>query len=659
MNKTKGFSIALLLLVFVAPVLAVDSVPRFEKSKCPFQTDERLEGVECGYVTVPENRADPNRRKLRLAVVILRSLSTTPNPDPLVFLSGGPGNRSVEYTAQRTKSLFWKPFREKRDLIFFDQRGTGYSQPHFCSELFSIFTAGFRGLPQQEQTAFQVKALQQCRQRMLREGIDFASYNSRTSAYDLDDIRRALGYEKWNLLGVSYGTRLALTAMRETPQSIRSVILDSPDPPNAQIWVDAPSKFARSLRLLFDQCDSDPGCKQNFPGLEEEFYALLDQLERNPMVLTGLDPKRFPEGRMIVDGTVLAAGIFRGLYDHRFIPLIPLMIREMKNRNKEALKAIADGLVTRPEDLSIGLSYSVDCYEIAHFNPRLEIEAEQKRFPQFRVWYDLSDDQALCEAWHDVRADSIEGLAVRSDIPTMILGGELDPITPPSYGKLAASTLTKSTFIEVRGGGHSVSPYSECTRKLESLFLANPNHPLNTSCLAEKNIPTKFVTNVYLNSGIYRLASHFQPGPDVPFITGLGLIAFILLTGVIFPPVGYLIRRFRKRPSASTARARKARWIAGLASLLALGFLSGLVVIFIQVGTVNPYILAFGVPGQAAWLFLLPWMVLGFTLPTLIFTVLAWKQKWWNRTSRIHYSLVAAACLAFSVSAIWMKLLAL
>jgi hypothetical protein len=246
---------------------------------------------------------------------------------------------------------------------------------------------------------------------------------------------------------------------------------------------------------------------------------------------------------------------------------------------------------------------------------------------------------------------------VRSDIPTLILGGEFDPITPPSYGKLAASTLTKSTFIEVQGGGHAVSPYSECTRKLESLFLADPEKPLNTSCLTDKKTPTKFVTNVYINSGIYRLASRFQPVPDIHFIAGLGLIAFILLTAVTFPPAGYLIRRLRKRPSASTPLASKARWLAGIASVLALGFLSGLVVIFIKVGTVNPYILAFGVPGQAAWLFLLPWMLLGFTLPVVILTVLAWKQKWWNRTSRIHYSLVAAACIAFSVSAIWMKLL--
>ena len=218
-NKNRYFFLFCLLSFFVTPVFGTETIPRFTKSECPFPVEEPLEGVECGYVFVPENREKPEGRSLRLAVAILRSLSSTPEPDPIVFLSGGPGLRSVHNTPARTESSFWKPLRENRDLIFFDQRGTGYSDPEFCPELYSVFSASFRGLPPLERTASQVRALQDCRSRMVKQGIDFSAYNSRTSAKDLEDIRRALGFNQWNLFSVSYGTRLALTAMRETPDA--------------------------------------------------------------------------------------------------------------------------------------------------------------------------------------------------------------------------------------------------------------------------------------------------------------------------------------------------------------------------------------------------------------------------------------------------------
>ncbi len=257
------------------------------------------------------------------------------------------------------------------------------------------------------------------------------------------------------------------------------MILDSTSPPNVRNWVDAPSQFARSLRLVFDQCNADAQCRQTFPELEKDFYSVLENLERTPIIITGLD-NRFPEGRLVVDGTLLAAGIFQGLYDYRFIRLTPLLIREMKNRNAEVLRAIAEGLVRDSQDLNVGLQYAVDCFEMAPLSPQSEIESERRRYPELGVWHELVDEQALCKAWHDVRADSQESLPVQSDIPTLILAGEFDPITPPSYGRIAASTLTVSTFVEIPGAGHGASPTSECTKISLTFFCGLP--PTIPSC---------------------------------------------------------------------------------------------------------------------------------------------------------------------------------
>jgi pimeloyl-ACP methyl ester carboxylesterase len=651
------------LVMFLCVVSAVDAGspeikehwPRFVKSKCPFSAEQPLQGVECGYVSVPENRANPNGRTLRLAVVILRSLSANPEQDPLVFLSGGPGQRSVHYTERRTHSRFWKPFREKRDLIFFDQRGTGYSDPHFCKDLYSVFAASFLGLSPERRIALQVQLFQDCKRRMQQQGIDFSAYNSATSAQDLNDIRRALAIEKWNLLGVSYGTRLALTAMRDTPQGIRSVILDSVDPPNARIWVDAPARLDRSLNLVFDQCNADVDCARRYPNLKQEFYKLIKSLEEKPIAVSGLDPVRFPEGRLILDGTMLAAGIFQALYDYRFIPLIPAFVDEVKDRNEELIRAVAESLVQSADDLSVGLQYSVDCFEMGPFNPRSEIDAEQKRFPHLAEWNDFVDEQALCEAWHDKRAGSIEGIAVHSDIPSLVLTGEFDPITPPSYGKLAAATLTNSNFAEVPGGGHAVSSSSDCTRSLLSAFLMDPQKRLDTSCIQKLETPVRFTTNLHRNAGVYKLVSQLQPAPKLPFVITIGTIILILGSTLCWP-AGYLIRRKRSSPLPVE---RKGRWLAGTAAFVALGFFAGMAIVIMNLAGTNPYVLAFGLPGNTALLLWLPWMEIVLAVILLVMAWLAWKRKWWSTVARIHYSFIALAAAAFCGILIWLRLLAL
>ena len=646
MSRMKASTI-LILAMLGGVVDAQENLPRYEPATCPFEGAAGRDDVHCGYLVVAENRDRPDGRTLRLSVAVLKSLSDTPLSDPLVYLSGGPGGPSVKHSIGRLGSSFWTPLREKRDLIFFDQRGVGFSDPEFCSEMsFSLYTATFRGLSADERRTFVVNAVNACRESMLAEGIDFGFYNSTAIARDLDDLRSVLGYQRWNLFGISFGTRVALAAMRDFPDGIRSVIIDSNWPPNAPL-ADINENLARSLRLVFDQCAASADCSAAFPMLERDFLVMLDDFEARPLVLELGDPDRFPDGRIVVDGNLLTWAFFQGLYDRNFIDILPLLVRELRGRNGEVLAALADGLVLEP-GFSSGLKYAVDCYEwITRITPEMA-EADQSRHPEFKVWQPYADERAICAAWHDQRAEVSEIQPVYSEIPTLVASGEFDPITPPSYGRLTAASLPNSTYIEVRGVGHAATPFTECTNEILDAFLEDPTDPINTDCVAGI-APASFTTDVFMNAGVYRLAKLLQNTPAPAHIASLGLILLLLLSAVVIWPLAWVVRRVRRRDEPAQLGANRARLLAAFTSLLALGFLVGLGAVVFITAQENPFLLGFGVPGSASPIFFLPWLVVLATFGIAMFAITAWKEHWWGLAGRVHYLLVTIACVGFVV----------
>ena len=646
-----SFALAVLALFLLAPPgMAQDPVPRFVPGPCPFEADTVLDGVDCGELVVWENRDHREEGTLRLAVSILRSTGENPEPDPLVFLSGGPGGRSVVHTPSRAGSEFWSRYRESRDVIFWDQRGTGYSDPDFCEELDRVYyTTRLLELSPEEFVARRTRAANSCREEMLEEGVDFSAYNSPTSARDLDDLRRALGYDTWNLLGGSYGSRLALVAMREAPGGIRSVLLDAPSPPDVRQWVNAPWRLARAVNLVFEQCAADEACSRAFPDLEERFYSWLDTLEATPVELTMEDSARFPDGQLEIDGAMASVGVFAGLYDRRFIPLVPLLVREGGPRSHHVWRALADRLADSPERASRGQYLSVECYEVAPFNPPGMIDSARARHPELHVspLIDRRHHHPVCDAWHDERADSTFLRPVRSEIPTLILAGEFDPATPPDYGRRAAETLPNSTFVEAAGLGHGVLAYTKCTRDLMATFLDEPAARLDTGCVSEI-APVSFVTDVHVTPGVYPVARRIQQGPDRTVLAAAGLLGLILVSGLVGWPVGALVRRNRERPTPEVAGLqRSARWLAAASGLLAIGFAGGLALAIRETASTNPLILAFGVSGEFGWLFYLPWVLAALAAGAVVAAVQSWRRGWWGTGHRLHYSLVAAGCAVF------------
>ncbi len=645
-------SVSLMAVVLAAFTSQAQDIPRFESSDCPFEGGAWLEeeSIECGDLIVLEDRSREGGRTLRLAVAIVHSLSESPRPDPVVWLQGGPGGSTLRAMQGISRSSFWRALRQERDLIFFDQRGTGYSEPHFCDELdLRLNAILYKGLPAEKRTAERVEAIADCRDKMLGEGIDFASYNSAASAQDLADMRVVLGFEEWNLFGGSYGTRLALTTMRDAPEGVRSVILNATAPPNARRWSESLQNYDRSLRLLFDQCARAPDCAGLFStDPETAYFDMLERLEAEPLVAEMSDTAKYPNGRIILDGELMAAAVFQALYFESVIPFLPLLFRETMARNDDALKALADGIAPDPHRIRQGFYYSVECYEVAPFSPPEAIQAARAKYPRlakFDYYVSENVNHELCAAWHAERAGALEVEAVVSDIPTLIMAGEFDPITPPRYGRLAGATLSNSYYAEARAAGHGAGG-SECTRGVYNEFLNTPMRQPDFSCVEEREA-VEFVTDVHINGGVYRLGSAIQNGLSLVEIAWPTMTMLVLLSAIVVWPVGYLVRRVRRRPLALTGTAKTARWIAAFASLLALGFVGGLTAVIMRVAADNPLMLGFGVPGPAAPLFTLPWLSLVLLIPVFAFALMAWRRRWWGKVARVHYTLVALALMSF------------
>ena len=265
------------------PTPSIVYYPIFEPAPCAFPVPPGF-NPECGYLIVPENRLRADSPLIRLHVAIFRNRLGVAVADPVVHLAGGPGSSSLN-VASYMFGQGLDAILDQRDFILFDQRGTGYSQPRLdCPERTSITgTLLERGLSAAGNHEIILDAFRRCRDRLVGQGTDLSAYHSAASAADLNDLRLALGYEKLNLYAVSYGTRLALTLMRDHPEGVRSAVLDSVYPPQVNLYTELAPNAERAFNTFFAHCADDASCNQSYPDLRGVFYRTVDQLNASPV----------------------------------------------------------------------------------------------------------------------------------------------------------------------------------------------------------------------------------------------------------------------------------------------------------------------------------------------------------------------------------------
>ena len=464
-----------------------------EPAECQFETPPRQQ-VECGYLIVPASRKQPDGSTIRLHVAIFKSLNPHPQPDPLVYLEGGPGGNPLEAISlvfsRRFASLV-----ENRDLVIFDQRGSGLSEPALdCPEIIA-YEDEIRAerLSATEKGQGTLQATQACHKRLLAEGVNLRIFNSAESAADLNDLRLALGYDSWNLYGVSYGTRLALTATRDHPDGVRSLILDSAYPLESDLYVEAPANADRALTTLFAGCASDPSCAEAFPDLETVFFQTVARLEQNPSMISITNPLTGQSFDMLVEGTDLVEFVFTALYVTELIPLLPQLILDISQDKFDTFALLEGSFLVDLEYVSRGMHYAVQCHEEAPFSDPAAVSAAIAAYPRVEALYqDGFAGQsifAVCQDWGAGRPAEVENRAVQSDIPALIIAGQYDPITPPHWGEQIAANLSNSFFYTFPAAGHGAGFADECARTVVQTFLTDPHSSPDADCLTERESP--------------------------------------------------------------------------------------------------------------------------------------------------------------------------
>ena len=474
----------LLLLCLTGQAAAQAHRPQYEARDCrdyaPWLLAAAPGAVRCGALHVPENReTDADGRILELFVLRISPV-TEAGKAPIVYLEGGPGGAASASAVH----LLGSALRRENELILIDQRGTGLSQPSLnCPESDDAEAAGG-----------ELAALQHCRNRLLVEGIDLRAYNSAANAHDVHDLLVALDIDQANIYGISYGTRLALTLARDFPFRLRALALDGVSPPQARIVSEQAANATRAFERLFADCAASAACASAYPNLRETFYATVDALNDAPAEILDWHSDEARE----MDGHDWIDYFFDLFYDSDVLPYLPAFIAAHADGDffydpAPLADEDEDDWVEMPVELdevdddSEGMYYSLTCADEVAFD---SYEAAAAAGQALEARMDESLTAAAlwlledCRLWNVPASPARENLAVVSDIPTLLLSGAYDPITPPAWGALAAQTLSQSWHYVFPAAAHGVLDSHPCADSLLRSFLDEPTARPDDACVA-------------------------------------------------------------------------------------------------------------------------------------------------------------------------------
>ncbi|MEM1151451.1 MAG: alpha/beta hydrolase [Pseudomonadota bacterium] len=577
-----------------------DYEPEFRPVICPFPLAGAYssEEFQCGYVLVPEDRTHRASRLIQIMVLKIASTSADPPGGALLRLTGGPGGPSLSsgrinaYRGGANASV-----RAAADLIFFDQRGTGYSEGRFCRGALQAYQFGDPTL-----TTGLDKYLEnrrQCLAEARARGVYVDGYTNWQNALDVRDIRRALGYDEWTLFGVSYGTELGQAVMTFDAEGTRAAILDSVVPTGLvtnSTDVLLGNGFRSALTAVDEMCRANAACQRTYGDqMSDRILAAIRSYDDEPITLTGLDTNRAINGRLFLDASLAGSAVFQALYNRSVFADLPAFLRVLESRDEEALRAYVNE-IGYPIDhaYGYGMALTINCRAGFREDPA----APPPPGPDGSDLADIIGGSNSFQTCGDVYPTSPDPSVARlqSDIPTLIVTGAVDPITPPYYADILMEGLSNAQRVDFPNTGHGglVSNWSACGRSLLLAFLTDPLAPVDTSC-AELTAGPDFLVSLRETRAPYRFALDLQSGTYPAFTVAMagGLVA-ILASFLITP----LARRIDGRSSANYGRARLLAWFGGA---LSLGGLAWAVQTVIDTGQNHTASLVVGVPSSIAW----------------------------------------------------------
>jgi len=447
----------------------------------PCSTPETVAELLCGTYLVFEDRARQKGRKLALNVAVLPARTKNPEADPIFWIAGGPGDAASRYAPYYDNT--W--LHERRDLVMIDQRGTGESNPLVCDDL-----PGSAANPQGylAPTFKKRGPIRRCREQ-LRKQADLTMYSTPMAMDDLNEIREALGYDQINIYGSSYGSRAALIYARRHPDTVRTLLINGIAP----ISYTAPLYHARgaqrALDLLFAECAEAADCSAAYPGVAEEFEAVLNRLTSHPETVTIDNPDTGEPVQVVLNGPTFADAIRQLMYSSARSRWVPFLVHLAFQGDATSF---ADFLANRNRSIrkaAMGMLLSVTCPEdVARIDPsEIGPETEGTFLGDARV----RQQRKACRVWPGAALPDGFDDPIESDAPALMWSGQTDPVTPPEWGERAAQYLPNSLHVVVPGAHSSLVLLDDgCYRKISERFLARGSvRGLKTKCADRIELP--------------------------------------------------------------------------------------------------------------------------------------------------------------------------
>ena len=462
-------------------------VPLFRGTACPFDVPLGTR-VKCGTVRVPQDRTKNFTDLIELPVVLFQS--SKPNADVIVYLQGGPGQEAIDWSLALFDD-YVTPVLQQYDMLFFDPRGTGRSKPPLdCPKLNSVFLdAYFQNRSEDEAFNDFTTAWKKCHDQFLAKGINPAAFNTTQSAADVHDIAVAMGYEKVNLLGISYGTRLGLTVMRDYPEIVRAAVLDSVVPMEAKMFNRRASDVQYALKKVFSDCAASLRCNGAYPDLENIFNELVDRFDKEPTTIKAFNPSTGFTQQVKVNGVDMLSAVVWGLHTSELVPVIPKAIYDTQKGDYTFLSFALGVPGGEYNTIGMGTYFATVCPEQVYASTPQEVDADLnlspvlKKFGLAGLFGSSQHVFDLCQAWggraHEVR----DSEPVRANTPTLVISGQYDPTTPVTTGEMLAADLPDSYFYVIPGMGHGATVGNACSFKITMEFLNDPTKSPDSSCL--------------------------------------------------------------------------------------------------------------------------------------------------------------------------------
>lgn len=609
---------------------AVDSPLGLQDARCPVPVPEtRLDDVSCGWFTVPERRvagSDPERT-LRLPVVVIRDDSRERVADALVVPVSGEADGSA--LGALSYFLAGPDWVGPRDVVLVDMRGDLHAEPSLdCPEVDGAADVGAR-----------LAGLEACRERLLSDGIDLAAYTSAESAADLAGLRIALGYGAWNVYGVSEGSRLAMTLLRDQPAGLRSVILDGAFPPDIDRYELLPAAATAAVETVLGRCRADRECRTQYPDIAERLEAALERSDREPLAIVARDPATGAPVRVPMDADAVAAELVHALAATDSARVLPYVIDRLAEGDADAALPLVQRRLDTGNRLSEGRALSIECAEELPFHDPAVVAAA--RATSTLAEHLTIDEQRAteCAVWAVPAADAREALPVTSAVPTLLLAGEHDPAAPPAWSDIAAAGLSRSVSFTLPHTGHAPAWHGGCAASLARQFLDAPATAPKAGCI-DRMPPTSFLSTADIDptASVSRLRADLRTDP-APAQIGVAVSAVLLFVGTLGYGAAYAVRRRWDAPAGAVFAAVSAASL----NLVFVGLLA------VVLANADPLVLSYGLPSAAWPLLLLPFAALACALVLVGLLVRAWMTDDGGLAHRVILTVSALGTLGFAV----------